>query len=93
MCVNVPVAPVPHVTVNVPAPVPVTVLAVKANVEPVTVPPETVMLWSPAPATVYICDDDAHGFPPPIPAPVISKSPAAGEAVTVTFVVAAFWQP
>jgi hypothetical protein len=92
-----PVEPEPQVTSNVPpVPVPVTWLptidngAVAADRLEL---PETLIVCEPAPLTVYVAVAPAHGSVEAIPAPVISKSAAAGDAVTVTAMVVVAWQP
>ena len=87
-CVMLPVEPEPHATSNVPAPVPVTWLP-ETDKPPVVagIPelPEMLIVCEPAPATVYVAVVPAHGIvAAPIPAPVMLKSPATGDAVTVT---------
>jgi hypothetical protein len=87
-CVMLPVEPEPHVMSNVPpVPVPVTWLpTIESGAVAAERPefPDTLIVCEPAPATVYVAVVPAHGAAAPIPAPVMLKSPATGDAVTVT---------
>jgi len=92
-----PVEPEPQVTSNVPAPVPVTWLP-ETDKAPVVagIPelPEMLIVCEPAPATVYVAVVPAHGIvAAAIPAPVMLKSAATGDAVTVIAIDVVAWQP
>jgi hypothetical protein len=91
-----PVEPEPQVASNVPAPVPVTWLP-EIERPPVAAEmlelPETLIVCEPAPLTVYVAVAPAHGFVEAIPAPVMLKSAATGDAVTVIAIDVVAWQP